>query len=77
LEQNSNQFGPFMGPVRVFTSGPVYRGATPDQITPASDLAFFGNDPNAVPLYSYEIVDVEVGPSYPATLPNVRFYQAH
>ena len=74
---NANQFGPYSGPVRVFTSGQVYRGDVPSQTTPASDLTFFGTDPSAVPLYSYEVIDIEVGPAYPATLPNVRFYQAH
>ncbi|MDP9111589.1 MAG: hypothetical protein M3M96_08155, partial [Candidatus Eremiobacteraeota bacterium] len=66
-------FGPFSGPVRVFTSGGVYRGGNPSQTTPATDLTFFGTDANAVPLYSYEVIDVEIGTSYPSTLPNVRF----
>ncbi len=74
---NANQFGPYTGPVRVFTSGQIYRGGATGQITPASDLTFFGTDPNAVPIYSYEIVDIEVGPTFPSSLPNVYFYEVH
>lgn len=74
---NANEFGPFSGPVRVFTSGPMYRGGAANQTTPATDLTFYGTDANSVPAYSYEVIDVEVGPTYPSTLPNVRFYEAH
>ncbi len=73
---NANQFGPFTGPVRVFTSGQVYRGddASNNFITDASDLTYWGNDANTVPLYSHEVIDIEVGPTWPTSLPNVSFY---
>ncbi|HEV7179888.1 MAG TPA: hypothetical protein VGN11_08450 [Candidatus Baltobacteraceae bacterium] len=71
---DANHFGPFTGPVRVFTSGQVFRGNAPGATTPATDLTYFGADPNSVPLYSYEVVYVEVGPTFPTTLPNVHFY---
>ncbi len=74
---NANQVGPFTGPVRVFTSGPVYRGGIPSQTTPASDLTFYGTDATTVPLYSYELIYIEVGTTFPPTLPNVRFYEEH
>ena len=72
---NSNQFGPFTGPVRVFTSGQVYRGDSNGGNVPASDLTFYGTDPTNIPIYSYEVVFVEVGPTYPSSLPNVHFYE--
>jgi hypothetical protein len=31
-------------------------------------------DPNAIPLYSHEVIFLEVGPTYPTILPNVIFY---
>jgi hypothetical protein len=73
---DSNRFGPFSGPVRVFTSGQVYRGndSNTNFVTPATDLTFYGTDPNSVALYSHEVIYVEVGPTWPATLPNVQFY---
>ena len=74
---NANQFGPFSGPVRVFTSGQVYRGGAANQTTPATDLTFYGTDATSVPLYSYEVIDVEVGPTFPSSLPNVYFYETH
>lgn len=74
---NGNQFGSFSGPVRVFTSGQIYRGGAVNQTTPATDLTFYGSDATTVPLYSYEVIDVEVGPTFPTTLPNVYFYEAH
>ncbi|MEO9262716.1 MAG: hypothetical protein ABI282_01360 [Candidatus Baltobacteraceae bacterium] len=74
---NAGQFGSFAGPVRVFTSGQTYRGDVKGQTVPATDLTFFGTDANAVPIYSYEIIDIEVGPTFPSSLPNVFFYLSH
>jgi hypothetical protein len=73
---NSSQFGPFSGPIRVFTSGQVYRGddASTNFTTEASDLTYYGDDANDIPLYSHEVIYVEVGPTWPTTLPNVQFY---
>ncbi len=74
---NAGQFGSFSGPVRVFTTGQTYRGGASQGDVPASDLTFYGTDANAIPLYSYEVIYIEVGPSYPSTLPNVHFYEVH
>ena len=72
---NGNQFGPFTGPVRVFTSGQTYRGGT--TTVPASDYTYWSGDPNAIPLYSHEVIIVEVGPTYPTSLPNVDFSEEY
>lgn len=69
-----NNFGPFNGPVEVFTSGAMEQ---PALTVNASQLSYAGNDPNVVPLYSHEYIVVEVGPTYPASLPNVQFYEQH
>ena len=71
---NSNQFGPFTGPVEVFTSGAMSRANGNNTIVPASTLTYYGNDPTNVPLYSHEYIVVEVGPTYPTSLPDVNFY---
>ncbi len=72
-----NQFGTFTGPVRVFTSGQIYRGGGSSVNVPATDLTFYGNDPTSVPLYSHEVIDIEVGPIFPSKLPNVTFYMEY
>ena len=69
-----NNFGPFTGSVEVFTSGSMMQSAL---TVNASQLSYFGNDPNLVPLYSHEYIVVEVGPTYPSSLPNVQFYEQH
>jgi hypothetical protein len=71
---NSNQFGAFKGPVRVFTSGPMSRSNGDHTTVPASTLTYFGSDPSNVPLYSHEYIVVEVGPTYPTSLPDIDFY---
>ncbi|HET9028679.1 MAG TPA: hypothetical protein VFN49_00755 [Candidatus Aquilonibacter sp.] len=76
ITADSNHFGPFTGPVRVFTSGAVYRGNNASYTTTADTLTFYGTDPNSVPLYSHEAIFIEVGPTYPSSLPNVKFYEA-
>jgi hypothetical protein len=74
ITADSNHFGPFTGPVRVFTSGQVYRGNMNNGVVSASTYTFYGTDPTNIPLYSHEVIFVEVGPTYPASLPNVSFY---
>lgn len=69
---NASQLGQFMGPVRVFTSGQVYRGG--QQIISRTTYAQWNGDPNQIPLYSHEVIWIEVGPTYPAELPSVTFY---
>jgi len=70
---NANQFGPYSGPVRVFTSGQLYRGGNGNAI-PATDLTYYGSNAGTVALYSHEVIFIEVGPTWPTTLPNVSFY---
>jgi hypothetical protein len=72
ITASANNFGQFSGPVRVFTSGQVYDGQNTN--VPATSLTYWGNNPATVPLYSHEVIYVEVGPTYPTTLPNVVFY---
>ena len=71
---DANHFGPFTGPVEVFTSGQIYRGDQNNQVTPASDLTYWGTNAATVPLYSHEVVIVEVGPTFPTSLPDISFY---
>ncbi len=73
ITADANHFGPFQGPVRVFTSGQVYRGNMNNGLVTANNYTYYGSDPSSVPLYSHEVIFVEVGPNYPA-LPNVSFY---
>lgn len=71
ISADANHFGPFQGSVRVFTSGASARTSS---TVSASNLTYYGSDPNSVPLYSHEVIFVEVG-TPPATLPNVYFYE--
>jgi hypothetical protein len=84
---NANQFGPYQGPVTVFTSGQTYRGGsncsgtappagTPigPPVTPESDLTLWTADPNTIPLYSHEVIWFLIGNDYPTALPNIHFY---
>lgn len=77
---NSGQFGPFSGggtPLRVFTTGQVFRGdcdSTATCTVPATDLTYYGDNPSSIPMYSHEVIFVEVGPTWPTTLPNIQFY---
>jgi hypothetical protein len=72
ITASPTNFGQFTGPIRVFTSGQTYMGET--TTIPATSLTYWGNNPATVPLYSHEVIYVEVGPTWPTTLPNVFFY---
>lgn len=77
ISVNANQFGPFSGPVRVFTSGQTFRGGCSSTATctiPATDLTYYGSDATTVAIYSHEVIYIEIGPTWPTTLPNVEFY---
>ena len=73
---NANQVGQFTGPVQVVTSGQVYRGGPHNAVVYRSMYTTWLGDPNAIPLYSHEVIWLEVGPTYPdpSTLPNIIFY---
>jgi hypothetical protein len=74
---NANQVGQFSGPVQVVTSGQVYRGGPGNGVVYRSMYTPWTGDPNAIPLYSHEVIFLEVGPTYPTTLPNVIFYSEY
>ena len=71
ITADANHFGPYTGAVRVFTSGQAAR--TSATVT-ADTLQYYGSDPNSIPLYSHQVIFIEVGPAYPA-MPNVYFYE--
>lgn len=73
MTANATHFGPFNGPVRVYTSGQV-GGPIGSQLIKATSYTFYGQDPTNIPLYSHEVIWVEVGPNYPASLPNIQFF---
>ncbi len=70
---DATHFGPFRGPVRVFTSGQKYNPIG-QYLVKADTYTFYGQDPTNIPLYSHEVIWIEVGPNYPASLPNVGFF---
>lgn len=72
---NQNQFGQFAGPLRVFTSGQVYRYIDPQNggTIPESRLTQWTGDPAAIPLYDHEVIWYMVGPNYPAALPSINY----
>jgi hypothetical protein len=75
IQVNAQQFGQFTGPMRVYTSGQVYRGGrTNGTFVSSSTYTQWTGDPNAIPIYSHEVIFFEVGPTYPVQLPNVNFY---
>lgn len=69
------QFGPYNGPMEIFTSGQKFRGdGTPGSpVTKEQDLTPWYGDPNTIPLYSHEVIWILIGPSFPSTLPGVSF----
>ncbi len=74
---NAMQFGQFSGPVEVLTSGQVYRGGGPASTIAESDLTVWQGDPNQIPLYSHEVIWFLVGPNYPASLPDIHFWEEY
>lgn len=77
ISVSANNFGPFNGPVRVITSGQIYRGGPGNGVVYRSSYTQWTGDPNAVPLYSHEVLFYEVGPKYPSVLPNIIFYSEY
>lgn len=72
-------FGPFQGPVTVYTSPQEYTHncdpTTNECFTYSSTYALYTGDPSAIPLYSHEVVWILVGTGNPTgnQLPNVRW----
>ena len=75
VSADANHFGPYSGPVRVFTSPQTYNGN--NRTVMASTYAYAGSDPTVIPLYSHEVIVVEVGPTWPTSVPNVTFYMTN
>lgn len=82
LQVSPTQFGPFMGPVTVYTSGQQYRGgcsstaSTPWQCEVGdSEYTQWTGDPRGIPIYSHEVIWYEVGTGNPdaSHLPGVSF----
>ena len=71
---NADQFGPFTGQLVVYTSGQVYRGGPGNGVVYRSTYTQWTGDPNAIPIYSHEVLFFEIGPKYVPVLPNVIFY---
>lgn len=69
------QFGPYNGPMEIFTSGQQFRGdGTPGApITAEQNLSPWYGDPNTIPLYSHEVIWLLIGPNFPSQLPGVSF----
>jgi hypothetical protein len=76
---NALQFGPYAGPVQVVTSGQVYRGGTPAGFVSAGTYSVWNGDPNQIPLYSHEVIWIEVGANNPPPnkLPNIEYVQEY
>lgn len=76
---NSTQFGQFPGPVRVYTTGPVYRGDSNNGNVTVDKLSWYNGDPNTIPLYSHEVIWFFVGdPStYPTSLPYIHYFEEY
>ncbi len=70
----AGQFGPYSGPMEIFTSGATYRGGGSNNSTTAENtLQPYYGDPNQIPLWSHEVIWFLIGPPYPSKLPSVHF----
>lgn len=75
----TTSFDTFGGPVTVITSGQRYQGGTSSGEIYKSSYTRYTGDPNLIPIYSHEVIWLEVGsgnPS-PSQLPNIVFYQEY
>lgn len=66
------------GSVQIYTSGPVARGGPNHSAEVGSNTySLYTGDPNAIPLYSHEVIFVDVGSGNltGSALPNVAFYE--
>lgn len=71
---SSTGFGPFNGPVTIYTSGQRYLGQGNQTVT-SSAYSLFGGDPHSMPLYAHEVIWIEIGPTFvaPKGLPQIHF----
>jgi hypothetical protein len=75
-----SQFGPFNGPITVYTSGQQGRGGhygMPE--IPSNLYTVWNGDMRQIPLYSHEVIWVLIGSGNPtgASLPNVAFWDEY
>ena len=71
---SANGLGPFSGPVKMYTSGPRYRGQGPQTVSSSTYTQYTG-DASRIPLYGHEVIWIEIGPAFvaPQSLPSIVF----
>lgn len=79
ISTSANNFGPFNGPVSVYTSplGKANSCSTSQCYTPSNTYSQYTGDLRSIALYSHTVVWVVVGspqPARPADLPNVEWF---
>jgi hypothetical protein len=80
ISLSANNFGPYAGPVSVYTSPLKYNAcnSTGNACYTASNTysLYTAGDPHGIPLYSHTVVWIVVGsqPARPADLPNIEWY---
>jgi hypothetical protein len=69
-------FGPYQGPVSVYTSGQVYRGHMDNGHVYSNTYTLYTGDPHQIPMYSHEVIWFVVGSGNPtgSSLPNITFW---
>jgi hypothetical protein len=78
-----NNFGPFTGPVSIYTSPPgVFNpcsGSSGGCYTGSNTYSLYTGDPTQIPLNSHTVVWILVGSGNPtgSSLPNIEWYAAH
>jgi len=82
LQVNAMQFGPFSGPMTIYTSGQFSRayqcvnnGSTSICEVGSNMYSLYTGDPMSIPVYSHEVIWFEIGTGNPdaAHLPGVSF----
>lgn len=76
---SANNFGPFQGPVQIWTSPQKFISCPPTCEMPSNIYSLYTGDPTQMALYSHMVVWVLVGSGNPtgASLPNVEWYTAY
>ena len=80
ISLTANNFGPYSGPVSVYTSPLKYNPCNSTGnacYTPSNTYSLYtAGDPHGIPLYSHTVVWIVVGsqPARPADLPNIEWY---
>lgn len=71
---STNGLGPLAGSVKIYTSGPRYRGQGPQTVS-SSTYSQYTGDAHRIPLYGHEVIWIEIGPTFvaPQSLPSIVF----